>query len=514
MKKIYLGLLSLAALFSSCDMDYTKPGTISTENGIESYEDCQSFANGIYSNLRSRTAGSYISLAEIQADKFVGTTAFGNRGGSMSVYGALAASDQDLTDMYYSLYTGINAVNFFVPKAEALLNTDKFTDLQKTEVEFLVGSAKFARAYYYWYLMNHFCPTYTEANKDTHALGCQLAFTYNPTGDRSAYPGRSTLAETKAAIEKDLDEAYTAIKNYEATNLKYVGPCAAMLNSYTVLALQARLALECGDYKTAAEKADLVIACPDFELADVDSYQAMWVDDESTELLFVPFGDKDESPAIPSTGYTWITNSDKNMSDYLPTGATLAAYDKDNDVRFASFFDLYELAIDGYTLKGYAFTKFPGNPALWTTTNNNGKNKPKPFRLSEVYLIAAEAYTQAPVKNETKALEYLNTLRTARIRDYNEAMLSGSELVNAIRDERAKELIGEGFRISDLRRWGLGFNRVDGFLAYGMDALLPIVQPNTNNVTYPTGCNYYVWPIPAEEIHVNPQIKGQQNPGY
>ena len=149
-------------------------------------------------------------------------------------------------------------------------------------------------------------------------------------------------------------------------------------------------------------------------------------------------------------------------------------------------------------------------------------NKAKPFRLSELYLIAAEAYaSDGAAKNETKANSYLNALRKARIEGYTAQTYSGANLLKAVRDERGKELIGEGFRLGDLRRWGNGFTREAGWEMFAgnpdLDVLswiMDVVTPLTNNVTYAANDYRFVWPIPTREMQVNPQLTGQQNPRY
>lgn len=134
----------------------------------------------------------------------------------------------------------------------------------------------------------------------------------------------------------------------------------------------------------------------------------------------------------------------------------------------------------------------------------------KPFRLSEMYLILAEASYENG--DEPTANSALNTLRSNRINRYAETTYTGLDLRDQIRTERAKELIGEGFRLSDLRRWKLGFTR-DG--SYPLN---PVVTAIFNvvdmQVTYTSDDYRYVWPIPSTEIENNPQLKGQQNPGY
>ncbi len=66
--------------------------------------------------------------------------------------------------------------------------------------------------------------------------------------------------------------------------------------------------------------------------------------------------------------------------------------------------------------------------------------------------------------------------------------------------------------MSDLRRWGLGFERNSTYTNIpGIDDIL--VQAGLN-VTYQPNDYRYTWPIPASEMQVNPQLTGQQNPGY
>lgn len=509
MKKIILGLaVAATALLSSCSMDTKNFGVMSQEVAIQSLNDVHKYNNGLYMQLRSHMAGTYIAYPEIQADKFVGTIVFGNRIGNFSTK-SINASDQDVEDFYQEMYNVINDANFIIPKIEAMLEDDEQFDAdQMTQLRNYLGEAYFTRGYCYWYILDHWTNP-----SNANGLGFQIWDVYQPSGDRSTYPARSSMSESLSQLNGDLANAFTNIKAYEdAGNLENCGPNASRISSYAVAALQARVALTTGDNATALSKAQYVITAPYFELTDAADYASMWVNDEGDELIFVPYGSNTES--CPNTGYNWVYNTQKNSSDYIPTAEALVAYD-DADVRFDAFFEPYRMEMQGMTVGAYAFAKFPGNPALFTTATNNFRNKPKPFRLSELYLIAAEVCaTDGPTKNEGNANGYLNSLRAKRIVGYQNQSLSGATLVNAIREERAKELIGEGFRLSDLRRWGLGFNRQAQFDAIGLSAVMEIVQPNTNNVTYTAGDNKYTWPIPQFEFTVNPNIEGQQNLGY
>ena len=87
------------------------------------------------------------------------------------------------------------------------------------------------------------------------------------------------------------------------------------------------------------------------------------------------------------------------------------------------------------------------------------------FRLSEMYLIAAEGYMMAGQSGP--ATQKLNDLRTARAIPGQDNTLTASEQaqvtardIDVILDERARELCGEQQRWFDLKRTGTLLERV------------------------------------------------------
>ena len=86
---------------------------------------------------------------------------------------------------------------------------------------------------------------------------------------------------------------------------------------------------------------------------------------------------------------------------------------------------------------------------------------------------------------------------------------SGQGLLDEILKERVRELIGEGYRISDLKRFGKGVERGDA------QESAAIYQPHNYEV-FERGADDFrmVYPIPQEELDSNPNMKGQQNQGY
>lgn len=510
MKKIYLSILSLGLVFTSCDMNLNEPGTITDTESIKTALDCRAYRNNMYSNFRAITSGTYVYYSELEMDQFLGMAGNGNRGLYFS-NANLTSSYSDLNTLYNAMYTTMKGINFFLEHGPSVAESSSATAEEKVEIARYIAEAKFFRAYNYYFLLDHYCK-YNSADLEKEGLGCQLVTKYEPTGDTSKYPGRSSLKATLVRINDDLTDAFNGLVEYEKTDNSFCSPNASYLSSYAVAALQARVALITEQYQAAIDKATYVIGNTKYALAEGDDYYDMWATDASDELIMVPFVDSNESSYVSSIndGWNYWSNFPQRI-DYAPTSAVINYYDQTNDIRFDSFF-YYGDDMDFGDLGScslYVFAKFPGNNSL-ISGQDYFKNKPKPFRLSEQYLILAEANNA--LSKDTEACKALNKIRAARIDGYTDVNLTGNALRDAIRQERAKELIGEGFRMSDLRRWGLGFSRES---SYPMNPEAEgFFIPSTVTVKFEPNDYRYIWPIPYDEMQVNPQLKGQQNPGY
>ena len=509
MKKILLSILVAAATLTSCDMDLSPVGSLDDQTAIQSPNDAARFRAGLYSSMRGLTTSGFFTYPEIQMDMFQGTIINGNRGGNFA-NGAILSSNDDITGYWASMYSIINDANYFITTVTPLLERAEAAEdsEQVLEYEHFLSEARFIRAYCYGEMFDRWCQVYSADKADEAGLGLPLVDVYYPTADRSHYPGRSSMNETLEFINDDLEAALNGLLAYEIATNDTPSPMSAYVNSNTVKAFQARLALWIGDNATAIAKAKEVINSNSYQLATTSRYNAMWLNDNSDEIIYMPFMQA-PNELSNSIGGRWLSIY-SNQADYIPSYEALVMYD-DDDVRFDSYFDIRRLSVEGSTVACYAFYKFPGNPALQAVAGTtNLMNKPKAFRLSELYLILAEA--SANSNDEATANSALNTLRANRISGYTDANYSGQNLINEIRAERTKELIGEGFRMSDLRRWNLGFSR-------DLDhpenpAIRDIIVPASGLVVYVPGDYRYTWPIPSDEMSVNPQLKGQQNPGY
>ena len=511
MKKIYFSFILMGALtFSSCSMDEAPFGKLDDKTAIQKAEDLRDFRNQLYSNMRTITSGSWLYNSDIQMDEFHGLINNGNQIGQFST-GNFTTSDGDITDAWGGCYNIIAKCNSVIENAAKLAGNTSFGETDQTAFKRYDAEAHFVRAYAYFWLADHFCQSYTQTDPTKDASGLPLVTTYNPSGDIGSYPSRSTLEATFTMIEEDMKIAYDGLKAYEASGASDVAtldaPNAAYLSSYAVEAFQARVALVKGDYPTAAQKAEEVIASGKYELTDIADYAKLWTNDEGTEVIYRPVMTPTELGG--STGSAYISSSETSAY-YIPTFAVLSMY-AENDVRFGAFFKLYnKLNVEGQDYQAYVLNKFPGNTALRTGTTNNIQNMSKVFRLSEMYLIAAEA--EARQGNITPANTYLKAFLAKRLEGYEPNDYSANTILSAILEEREKEFIGEGMRMSDIRRLGKGFSRYADHEDH--PELNSIIVKAGQSLSYAADDHRLTWPIPKDEIDANPNIKGQQNPGY
>lgn len=122
------------------------------------------------------------------------------------------------------------------------------------------------------------------------------------------------------------------------------------------------------------------------------------------------------------------------------------------------------------------------------------------FRLGEMYLTYAEAVLRGGTGgSNAQALTYMNLLRT---RAYGNTANNFSTItLTDVLSERQKELYWEGFRRTDLIR-------------FGQFTQGTYVWPWKGGVAAGTGvdAHYNIYPIPTTDLTVNPNLV--QNPGY
>lgn len=520
-KKIFTIALAAAAMLTSCDMNKAPIGYIDQDKAIESAADAQSFRNGLYAGIRALTSSGFVVNPEIQADMFNGLTVNGNRLGPIA-NGTILSNTEDAANYWGGLYAQVGDINFFLEKASVL--REKLVaandSAQLVALDHYLAEAHFMRGYYYANLFDRWCQLYTPEKADQPYLGLPIVTEFAPSMDRNTYKPRSTMAETIKFFTDELDLGYKGMKAWEdldPANARAVcTPNATYFSSWVALAMKARVQLWLGNYAEAQKLAQQVIDSNIYTLATTSNYATMWTRDTGTEILFSPFVSTNE--LCTSMGGVWLNAIDG--ADYIPASTLIHDLEENGvdllgrpaDVRYNAFLAEKVIRSNYGNIKALVFNKFPGNSSFTTSSTPNYVNKPKPFRLSEMYLIVAEAAAEQgldDVANKTMT-DYLKN----RINRYQGKNLSGQELITFIRKQRGIELVGEGFRISDLRRWHQGFERKDGAIYDITPEVEALLVPAGLEVTYQPEDHRYTWPIPSREIQTNPQMAAQQNPGY
>ena len=274
-----------------------------------------------------------------------------------------------------------------------------------------------------------------------------------------------------------------------------------------VEALNARVMLYMHNYDEAFKSAKALIDGARYPLcANAGTFADGWKNDNLTETIWqvAMTGPDDIGNSFRYFIYNTSGMAGEDNPQYVPEDWVLNLYDKDRDIRYSSWFSTRNITtpvIGTLTL----MVKYPGNPKLYSSVTNY-VNQPKVFRISEMYLIAAEAAANKP-GGEAAASLYLNSLKRNRISGWVDQDWSGASLINEIRQERVRELFCEGHRMNDLKRWHIGFSR-----SAGQNPSLLMQGDNYASCSRPADDPYFLWPIPTAEMEANPQMS--QNPAY
>lgn len=484
-------------------MDFEPVSTLPAETAIQSVADATKAANYFNIRLRGLYSGEYVYAGELSSDLFHAMAGFGNRGGDLYRWEMTSQSGY-AENLWSNCYFSLADANYFIEKVDALDKTD-MTESEKATLENYIGQAAFLKAASVYALIEKFAPVYNASTASTD-LGVMLVDSYNPTSDQTQYPGRSSVAECYKFIEDNIAVAEAKINTPNQLASELITPDA-------VKAFKARVALSKGDWATAASCASSLIESGLYPLLDASSETAekdwddLWTNDSGAECIVQLYASyKDQS--VPSTltyGYYGKNNTGVYQPDFVPETHILDLY-SGTDIR-CNWFEYVIATENSITGDVIVLNKFPGNPALQspTATISDYLQKIKPFRIAEQYLIAAEAYARS--NDNANAAKYFNALSMSRDPELVETRATGDALLQAIKDERLKELIGEGFRFYDLKRYGEGFTR--------SELQNPEISTTRgSDLSIAASAYGWLWPIPQAEIDSNPQIKNQQNPGY
>lgn len=446
--------------------------------------------------------------------------AWGDPGIPQFNYNQYDASHPMLEGFYYRLFGGINYCNHYLDVCKGIDAT------REAEVRFL-------RALYYYHLMDCYgnVPFSTAVSTESPSPLESRAALFNWIESELKAVVGSMLAP---AARKSTDNGYGRA-DQDAANLLL----ARMYLNAEVYTGTARW----DDAKTYAEK---VINGPHklwtTGVGKWSAYQMLFMGDNgengsSQEAILPLYQDGVTTTSWGTSLFlmasTWKADMDTDKdygTDQFWAGNRarsqfIAKFFPNNDAPKANIADMVKAAGDDRALffgkgrdlvvekpseytSGYAVGKFRN------TYSNGGNPHNSKFvdtdyflmRSAEAYLIAAEA--DARLNGGTTSTvgdEYINAIRGRSIKDQT-AVDKHPYSLNDILDERARELYHEGFRRTDLIRYGYYGGEKSGEYLWEWKGGIKNGQAIAAYLN--------VFAIPAEDVNSNPNLKGKQNTGY
>ena len=488
--KTYILSAILALTFSSC-LDKYPEDSIRMEQAINTVDDVDKLVYGIYDSFKSSAlySGNLTILPDLQTDFVYCVKGNSNTYGDIYRWNDIKSTNTDIEAVYADLYDVINRCNYLFDNVDKVkMNTT--SDAQLDKLDQCCGEAYLARALAYSELIKMFCKAYDSDEQAEQELGVVLTEHYKGNEPQK----RASLKASYDFVLSDLDKAQELLKLDEDFSGSLYNEI--YFNEYVCYALRARVSLYMHRYDDAIKYATKVIKSKYYTLEKassntysnrVNDYAYIWQYGDSRECIWkVGF-------TVNSYGGALGTIFDKYdfgsyRPDYVPETWVINSFDN-NDLRAAAIFTT---RVTGYEhgLQWPLLTKYFGD-ATFRASNIYHVHQPMVFRLSEQYLIRAEAYVNK--EDYTNAGKDISAIRTARYSSYGgNTSMSKSNAMDIIEAERVKELYMEGFRLNDLKRWHKGFER--------KASDQPAANFVQSNLKVEKDDPLFVWPIPQHEL--------------
>ncbi|TYP92768.1 Starch-binding associating with outer membrane [Fodinibius salinus] len=512
LNRLLLFSFILAFTFASCDSvtDIQQPGNLPADQAFEKVEDLELSLSGLYANV---DIYDQVYINSVRTDEI--TIGPGNGGqGLGGQYQFVLNTTSATSTVWTSGYSSIDEINRFINGAQ---NVQPKSSQQAAYDDYL-GQAYAMRAFEHFKLLSF----YSEDITDNSSLGVIVS---TEVQDQDVKPTRNTTGETFSQILDDIQSAENLINNASAS-----GGDITRFTPAALTALKARIATYRKNYARAESLATEVINNSGISLATgtvsggnlTGTYSPMFGSDSPGEVIFKlertladPY-DQQANVGTPA-GSGYIGNVYAQVAFYsgahYTVEAALANLYSAGDIRFyTNLFSNANLPASVQADEPHDFVyKYSGNVSGEDTPLLNDQ---KVFRLSEMYLIRAEARAGKSSPDLNGAAQDIQTIRAERSLSNSAPLPSYANQQQAFADiltERRKELAFEGHRWFDLRRMGPTANaEID------RDETVTGIRGCSNysacDGPVPGQSHKYVLPIPQSELNANPNI--QQNPGY
>jgi hypothetical protein len=494
---VYLPALLIA---SGCKkfLDQSVPGVLDQQEFYKTDQDATQALTAAYDMMQAHYNNNWGSIYMVKTLLSDESNAGGSDAGDQPGYQTLDNYNFDATNdkvrdawrmCYFTIYRANKVINKTLPE----------TDLRKR----LIAEAKFLRAYNYFELVSLWGDV-------------PLVLDELPPAQYTS-TGRKSKAIVYSQIEKDLLEAIAVLPLKSG----YSGGDRFRVSKGAAQALLGKAYLYQQKWNDAAAQLETVITSNQFSLAPSvgavfskgmefgpeSIFEISYTNTRSYDWGNFPWGAAPESNIHiqlmgPRSDYYTKAPSDSLIGGWgfnLPKQKLWDSFIGCGDVqrRKQTIMSVAELISAGgnwtnptaYDYEGYfqrkygSFSTQTGGPINELNYGTNWRM----IRYADVLLMAAEAYYRA--SNELKSRQYLNMIRQRA--GLVDVTATGTALFDAIVREREIELAFEGFRYTDLVRWGLAVQEL-GPLGYQANKhnLLPIPDYDVRTAALTQNPNY------------------------
>lgn len=492
-----VSLLAVAAALAACEslLDVNPSDKYSADTFWRTEEHAKAGLSGCYRVLHPWRANYTFELDMISSNAMPyneanGTQAIG-KGEHMS-------TTPLIVNLWSDCYRGVGRTNTFLDKIGAV-------DMDEALKSRMAGEARFLRAFFYAYLVNHFG-------------GVPLILSTPDAAEHASLP-RDTGEAVLEQVLKDLTDAAEVLPD------SYTGSDEGRATKGAALALKARMLLLNERWSEAAAAARSVMDMEVYELFGDYRNMFMEVNKHHSEVIFnIESSLPDFAIALDNTIFRLNRPAPlKELVDkyQMTDGRSIAdspLYDpaKPYDNRDPRL--LYSITCVGHPYNGKLIT-----PADVVTTGFGQKkytsysdDEAIPYvdrsapnvimiRYAEVLLTYAEAQNEAsgPDDSVYDAINLVRNRTGVEMPDLPGG-LTKEQMREAIRLERRVELAMEGLYYYDVLRWKTIEQENNGAMhnAGGVEVVVRKFNPDRD----------YLWPIPYNQTVQNPNL--EQNPNW
>jgi hypothetical protein len=430
------------------------------------------------------------------------------------------SSNVILTGLYYRSMYQVTLCNDFVSQCtDAKLSARGISGTDATNIKEYGLEARFLRAYQYWVMMDLFAnpPFVTDAT--------QVGTVIPPQTDR-----KSLFAYVESEL-KAIEPLLPAKNDYGRVSQGAADALLARLylnatvytgtDRYTDAMTYSKKVIESNNYSLAASYINLFTADNNTNGTQTESILTINYDGLKTQgyggttFLTHASAGGTLSAALMGDDSQWAgIRTTSNLVSLFPADTVMSL--QGNTTKFPNRGNIdsrAELWTNGQNeaintistfTDGYAVAKFRNVKADGSAASALGYSDVDIpiFRLAEQYLIYAEAVVRSTGSADETSLGYINLLRHRAYGNDSGNLLSTAQLTtDFILDERGRELYWEGFRRTDLIR-------------YGKFTSASYLWPFKGGAKSGVGVDDYrnIYPIPDQDRASNPNLK--QNSGY